>query len=209
MVKAKRGELVALIQTRNTIAYYMSRGECHLLKKMRGSVEGVMLRTLVCFIERFVCIPSHALLVSNYFQAVEGVEDTTSEITELYEKKTGHLTPSQCEFFKTWEGWISAEEKEISKFRKELWTLGAEEREKKGRCFANMIISSSTTPTASTSKLSIHRFTYTLKRKEGGGTLLGGHISKGDPVTISSADVMALSHGFVLELTPDQLVVVC
>lgn len=99
-------------------------------------------------------------------QAVEAVEDHTSPIADMYNAKTEHLTPTQCGFFKQWEHLIALEEQDIIRFRRELWTMGAEEREKTGRCFANMVIvGSGDHPTSKSTKLNIHRHTYTFSRK--------------------------------------------
>jgi len=148
-------------------------------------------------------------------QAVEGVEDYTSEIAELYNLKTGHLTQEQCGFFKQWEALISLEEQEMLRFRKELWLLGSQDREKVGRCFADMIIKEYKLENGpGVSK--IHRHTYTFVRKQlapkiQGRTqpsLLSGHITKGDAVTISiEPNLLALSRGFVLELNPASVIV--
>ncbi|CUA71193.1 DNA replication ATP-dependent helicase Dna2 [Rhizoctonia solani] len=61
-----------------------------------------------------------------------------SPIPKLSDKAT-HLTPSQKTFFAHWETLIALEEQDMVRFRKELWTMGAEEREKHGRCFAHMV----------------------------------------------------------------------
>ncbi|CAE6465876.1 unnamed protein product [Rhizoctonia solani] len=61
-----------------------------------------------------------------------------SPISQLSDK-AAHLTPSQKEFFAHWETLIALEEQDMVRFRKELWTMGAEEREKHGRCFAHMM----------------------------------------------------------------------
>jgi DNA replication ATP-dependent helicase Dna2 len=148
-------------------------------------------------------------------QAVEGVEDNTSEIVELYNLKTGHLTQKQCDFFKQWEALISFEEQEMLRFRKELWLLGSQDREKAGRCFADMVIKEYKLENGpGVSK--IHRHTYTFVRKllaskthaRTQPSLLSGHITKGDAVTISiEPNLLALSRGFVLELNPKSVVV--
>ena len=148
-------------------------------------------------------------------QAVEGVEDNTSEIAELYNHMTGHLTQKQCNFFKKWEALISLEEQEMLRFRKELWLLGSQDREKAGRCFADMVIKESKLENGpGVSK--IHRHTYTFVRKSLASktqariqpSLLSGHITKGDAVTISiEPNLLALSRGFVLELNPRSVVV--
>lgn len=79
---------------------------------------------------------------------MEGVTDISSPIADTYELKTSHLTPPQLEFFKQWERLISLEERDIHRFKKELWTMGAKEREEKGRCFAAMVLDASYDPTA-------------------------------------------------------------
>lgn len=71
-------------------------------------------------------MPSHS-------KAVEQVDDQDSPIADLYVAKTAHLTPDQLEFFRKWEELITFEEQDVSRFASELWTMSAEEREKKGR----------------------------------------------------------------------------
>ncbi|KXN86785.1 DNA replication ATP-dependent helicase/nuclease DNA2 [Leucoagaricus sp. SymC.cos] len=118
--------------------------------------------------------------------AVEHVKDTSSPIADTYDLKTSHLTSSQLDFFKKWERLISLEEKDIHRFKKELWTMGAKEREEKGRCFAGMVLDTAYDPTAPISlqevgyyespsdndeadlinsgKDKIHKFTYRFAR---------------------------------------------
>lgn len=134
----------------------------------------------------------------------------------MYNLKTSHLTPAQCEFFKKWEALISLEEQDLVRFRKELWTMGAKEREEKGRCFSSMVMDDSFQVPSNTLKAalkkdgSISRFTYRFKKADtGGSSLLNGHMSVGDAVTISvEPDLLAFSRGFITELTPQQVVVV-
>lgn len=56
----------------------------------------------------------------------------------MFEDKTGDVTEVHAAFFKKWEKLISLEEQELVRFKKEIWTLGAEERMKLGRCFASI-----------------------------------------------------------------------
>lgn len=93
--------------------------------------------------------------------------------------------------------------------------MGAFEREAKGRCFGSMTIDASycpptlTTP-AKTSK--IHRFTYKfIRARDGAGatrSLLNGHLDSGDAITISvEPDLLALARGFIVNLSPAEVVV--
>lgn len=94
--------------------------------------------------------------------------------------------------------------------------MGAVERELKGRCFSSMVIDTSyeSPPlphgvVAAESK--IHRFTYRFTRLSNDGettSLLNGHISLGDPITVSvEPALLALARGFIIKLTPTDVVV--
>jgi DNA replication ATP-dependent helicase Dna2 len=202
---------------------------------MSACAKDVLQWTDVCYTRRFAL--AHVDINTKLtfgLQAVEGIDDTSSEIAQIFDDKTGHLTQQQCEFFKRWESLISLEEQEMLRFRKELWTMGAEEREKSGRCFANMVMVplSSSASAAGPSSSKMTRFTYTFSRKptlsqakaifsspskpakstaklpNADSSLLSGHITRGDPVTISiEPDFLALSRGYVLELEPEHVTV--
>lgn len=141
--------------------------------------------------------------------------DSTSQIADIYALKTAHLTPAQCDFFKKWEALIALEEQDLLRFRKEIWTMGAAEREDRGRCFSNMALDSSfhSSPLASQGPrdTKIHKFTYrffkaglSLNRS----SLLNGHMSCGDAITVSVEPVLlAFARGFIVELTPTEVVV--
>lgn len=149
---------------------------------------------------------------------MEEVEDTCSPIADLYELKTGHLSKEQARFFKHWENLITLEEQDMIRFRKELWTLGAEEREKMGRCLADMVLDPTFVASTLTKDARIHRYTYRFVRRMRSSSstlsisqsLLHGHITSGEPVMISvSGDprLLALARGFVLELTPREITI--
>ena len=145
--------------------------------------------------------------------------DTDSPIADIYDLKTSHLTPGQTEFFKKWESLISMEEQDLVRFKKELWTMGAEERERFGRCFSNMVLDTSyqhspTKPQATLKKeLKIHQHTYRFVKSSQRATpnstdsLLNGQMNIGDAVTVSvEPDLLAFVRGYILELTPDEVV---
>ena len=98
----------------------------------------------------------------------------------------------------------------MMRFKKELWTLDAGERETLGRCFANMVLDmSSQEEPAHAGASRVHRFTYRFQRcmDVGAESLLNGHMNVGDAVTVSVApDQFALCRGFILELGPKHVV---
>jgi DNA replication ATP-dependent helicase Dna2 len=97
------------------------------------------------------------------------------------------------------------------RFKKELWTLDARERETLGRCFAEMTLDTSSTPETSThaSTSKIHGFTYRFHRPKDASaeSLLNGYMAAGDAVTVSvDPDLFALCRGFILELGPRHVI---
>jgi DNA replication ATP-dependent helicase Dna2 len=99
----------------------------------------------------------------------------------------------------------------MTRFKKELWTLDAVERETLGRCFADMTLDTSSAPekSAHAGANKIHRFTYRFHRPKDASadSLLNGHMSVGDAVTVSVApDLFALCRGFILELGPKHVI---
>ncbi|KAF8876665.1 DNA replication factor Dna2-domain-containing protein [Infundibulicybe gibba] len=210
-VPVSRNELRGLIVARNELAGYTARR--HKPRKAATLHEERFLPPTIDderICKRCFTIDSCML----YRKAVENVVDTTSPIADVYELKTSHLTPAQSEFFKKWEALITLEEQDLARFKKELWTLGAAERELKGRCFGSMVLDTSYSPTPSqhiddaTTEPRIHRFTYRFTRAVNatGGTLLNGHLNEGDPITVSvDPGVLALARGFILNMTPYEI----
>ncbi|KAK0186636.1 DNA replication factor Dna2-domain-containing protein [Armillaria mellea] len=204
-VDVNRNELRGLIMARNEMAGYMVR-------RHEDPPEPFLPPTLD---DERLCKRCYVLdACMLYRKAVENVEDTDSPIADAYSLKTSHLSPSHADFFKQWEHLVSLEESDMGRFKKELWTIGASERETKGRCFSSMAIDSAYRP-ASQSHASrdtkIHQYTYKFLRSSGyktSSSLLNGFLNAGDPVTISvEPHLLALARGFILELTPTDAIV--
>ncbi|SPC64806.1 related to DNA2 - DNA helicase [Ustilago sp. UG-2017b] len=129
-------------------------------------------------------------------------------IADVYEQKTEHLNDVHLDFFRKWDRLLNLEEEDAVRFRMEMWTMTAEQREKVGRCFGNMRLeivpdTSSPGPSGSMRKV-VHRF---VRRhdptQEAEAGLLSGHITVNDPVTISiEPDMLSVAQGFVAKLTP-------
>ncbi|KAJ3553389.1 hypothetical protein NM688_g3640 [Phlebia brevispora] len=205
-VPAARNEIRGLMVARNEMAEYMMRRMGDTPNPARKTNEKSGTKA-----EKDEDALDTCML---YRRAVERVVDETSPIRDIYDLKTGHLTAPQAEFFRTWEALLSMEEQEVVRFRKELWTLQAAEREKKGRCFAEMVLDSTWSPSESLAQRQegkIHRYTFRFVRRGdavGGESLLNGHMSQGDAITVSvEPDLIALGRGFILELAPDAVVV--
>ena len=135
-------------------------------------------------------------------------------LAPTYDLKTGHLTPAQTQFFKDWERLLALEEKDLVRFKKELWTLGAKEREERGRCFGGMVLSS--VGEVSSAKMTeqlgaggewgkeskIHRHTYRFRRSKS-WVMTGGspasekntRASLGSPSSPCSSSARSLLNG--------------
>lgn len=138
--------------------------------------------------------------------------DDSSPIAGIYDAKTSHLTPAQADFFKQWEALIALEEQDGIRFRKELWTMTGQEREEKGRCFNSMVIDSTFFSTNLPSAGKTYRYTYRFVRGDGpafqGQSLLNGHMSAGDAITVSvDPELLAFARGFIMDLAPHDVVV--
>ncbi|KAK0217033.1 AAA domain-containing protein [Armillaria fumosa] len=204
-VDVNRNELRGLIMARNEMAGYMVR-------RHEDPPEPFLPPTLD---DERLCKRCYVLdACMLYRKAVENVEDTNSPIADAYSLKTSHLSPSHAAFFKQWEHLVSLEESDMGRFRKELWTMGASERETKGRCFSSMVIDSTYRPPSqspASRDTKIHQYTYKFLRSSGyriSSSLLSGFLNTGDPVTISvEPHLLALARGFILELTPTDVIV--
>ena len=154
-------------------------------------------------------------------------------LAPIFDLKTGHLTPTQTQFFKDWERLLALEETDLVRFKRELWTLGAKEREDKGRCLGGMVLRDVVGEGSGTKVIGqlgageewgteskIHRYTYRFRRSKwwvmsggpsdsssSGRSLLNGHLSVGDAITVSvEPGLLALARGFILDLTAEEIV---
>lgn len=171
-----------------------------------------------------------------YRKTIEGEDEIPSRrgletLQSIYREKTEHITPNHSAFFTKWESLISLEEREIGKFKKEIWELTAENRRAKGRAFANMEIDKSFDDVRwlKTAKRgsSIHRYTYCFMssississqspRKSRASSsqvvptqsLLSGQMGVGDPVVLSiEGEKLGIAKGFICELSPYRIVI--
>ncbi|KAG6852485.1 hypothetical protein C0991_011583 [Blastosporella zonata] len=212
-VPASRNEIRGLMIVRNEMASYMMRRNGNFREAASSTPEPFLPPTID---DERVCKRCYAFdTCMLYRKAVENVEDTSSPIADIYDLKTSHLTPPRTQFFKQWEALISLEEQDLVRFKKELWTMGAAERELKGRCFGSMVLDETFVPSPTATDVGrtdskIHRFTYRFTRKsvDGGSlSLLNGHMNLGDAVTVSvEPALLALARGFIVKLTPTDVV---
>ena len=91
-----------------------------------------------CCIERSVIGPRlqplQRLTVIHRTQTVENVAtDPEDPLAEIYDRKAGHLTEEDVDFFTKWEHLVTLEEQDIIQNKNQTWTMTAPERERSGR----------------------------------------------------------------------------
>lgn len=118
---------------------------------------------------------------------------------EKFDDLMKHLKPVHQEFFQKWDELITKEEKNVTKLRKELWTMTSTEREKLGRCFAHVVID----PEGENEQEDapkINRFSYAFHKPKAAPafSFADSQISVGEPVVISDEEGhFAFASGYV------------
>jgi len=137
-----------------------------------------------------------------YHKLAEEGDGETSGMKEKFTELVNHLKPTHQDFFKKWDDLLTKEESEMMKFKRELWTMLSTEREKHGRCFANIQLVPGMAMEEINGVSKINRFKYTFKRREGEDkNFSDSHISVGEPIVISDEQGhYALANGYVTEI---------
>ncbi|KAK4158389.1 hypothetical protein C8A00DRAFT_10822 [Chaetomidium leptoderma] len=204
------------------ILYYMENSQTLRIPAIRHELRHMLMQRnmLACYIrERSVQLPPMKRSKNacgkcyaqascfTYHKLADGGDGETSGLGEKFEELVKHLTPTHREFFLKWEDLLTKEEKESQKLRRELWTMVSTEREKVGRCFANVIIEEGS---ASEDKYQakINRFSYTLIKENPapGFSFLESQLTVGEPIVVSDEQGhFALALGFVMAVKKQRI----
>ncbi|KAF3905451.1 hypothetical protein ABW20_dc0103994 [Dactylellina cionopaga] len=139
-----------------------------------------------------------------YHKTMENGTVETSGIGDIFAKETAHLNETHAEFFSKWETLLSKEEKDMEKFRKELWVMTSEERERAGRCFSDLSMIPESAPTSNDNVSKINRFHYRFVKRspQPSFSFLESQIGVGEPIVISDEDGhFALAKGYVVKVS--------
>jgi DNA replication ATP-dependent helicase Dna2 len=184
-IPAIRHELRHMIMQRNMLACYIRERSVQLPPMKRSkNVCGKCYAQASCFI---------------YHKLADGGDGETSGLNEKFNELVKHLTPTHQEFFLKWEDLLTKEEKESQKLRRELWTMVSTEREKLGRCFANVIIEEGSAH-EDKNQAKINRFSYTFIKQSPapGFSFLDSQLTVGEPIVVSDEQGhFALALGYV------------
>lgn len=194
-IPAIRHELMHMLIQRNKLASYVRQRlelppmlkSSHLCKKCYAQTP--------CFV---------------YHRLVDGGNGEKSGMKEKFDDVVKHLTPDHQQFFVKWDGLLTKEEKDIVKFRRELWTMQSSEREKLGRCFGNVIIEAgSSEELKDASKINRYRYTFVKPKPSPGFSFTESQITTGEPIVISDEKGhFALANGYVTSIRKRKIQVV-
>lgn len=184
-IPAIRHELRHMIMQRNQLACHVRERSVQLppMKRSKNTCERCYAKTS-CFI---------------YHKLADDGDGVTSGMDDKFDEVVKHLTPTHKDFFLKWEDLLTKEEKESQKMRRELWTMISTEREKVGRCFANVIIQEGSAH-EDVSKPKINRFQYTLVKENppANFSFMDSQLIVGEPIVVSDEQGhFALALGYV------------
>lgn len=231
-------EIRQMIQQRNRLAGYLHRArhparepqQQHrptILQTQEIEESGLpgMLRNPVkcgrCYAQAS-CFAYHALVENGDADSAGMVDDAKKNHSLIWHEALGHLqlttkdkheSAALREWFTKWDKLLTFEESDISRYRKELWTMSSSDREAVGRCFGNMILAQDLTSTASAlsamgvdgiegSGGRINRYAYRFVRADKpkrGALNEATQLTVGEPVVVSSeTGQWALANGYVV-----------
>lgn len=206
------------------ILYYMETSETIRIPAIRHEVRHMIMQRneLACFVrERHAQLPS---MLKNqnvckgcyakpscfiYHRLADDGTGETSGLKDKFDELVKHLTPQHKEFFLKWDDLLTKEEKESLKFRRELWTMLSTEREKLGRCFANVIIEpGSAYEEQNNPKINRYRYTMIKQAASPDFSFQESQITIGEPIVISDeSGHFALANGYITHVKKHRITV--
>ncbi|KAK9772876.1 putative DNA replication ATP-dependent helicase/nuclease [Seiridium cardinale] len=188
-----RHELRHMIMQRNELACYVRERSVQLPPMKRSTNTcGNCYAKVSCFI---------------YHKLADNGDAESSSMKNKFDEVVKHLTPTHQEFFLKWEDLLTKEEKEGQRLRRELWTMLSSEREKVGRCFANVMIEEGSAHEQKDSP-KINRYTYTFIKDTPapGFSFVDSQLAVGEPIVVSDEQGhFALALGFVTSVRKQRI----
>lgn len=121
---------------------------------------------------------------------------------QKFEELVRNLRVPHQEFFRKWDALLTKEESEMKRFHRELWTMLSEEREKLGRCFANVTVDPGSFKELPGGQ-KINKFQYNLVKHSAPASFsfTESQVTVGEPIVISDEKGhFALANGYVVSV---------
>ncbi|KAJ3565241.1 hypothetical protein NPX13_g7575 [Xylaria arbuscula] len=204
------------------VLYYMETSQTYRIPTIRNELRHMILQRnqLACYVrERSVQLPPMKKSANTcgkcyakvscfiYHKLADDGTGETSGVKGKFEEVVKHLTPTHQEFFLKWERLLTKEEKESQKLRRELWTMVSTEREKVGRCFANVIIEEGSAFEDSDSpKINRYRYAFVKEDANSAFSFLDSQLTVGEPIVVSDeTGHFALALGYVTSVRKQRI----
>ena len=193
-IPAVRRELLQMIMRRNELASYL---------RTKSELPPVLNNSHMCR----KCYAQTSCFVYHKFS-----EDGTGEMLAPkaeYAHLVRNLTSDDQVFFKKWDDLLTKEESEMMRFRRELWSMTSDRRERLGRCFSKVLIE----PGSASEKQDgsrISRFFYSFIKPKGveQSSFLDSQISSGEPIVVSDErGHFALANGYAVNVQKNRVTV--
>ncbi|KKZ68460.1 DNA replication ATP-dependent helicase Dna2 [[Emmonsia] crescens] len=187
-IRAIRSEIRQMIQQRNRLAEFICK---------KSDLPPMLKKPRICN----QCYAKNACFI--YHKVMDDGDEESSGMGSSFLEVVGHLTPSHQIFFKKWDALLTMEERDIMKFRRELWTMLSNEREGVGRCFGNVMVEPGSAY-EETDVPKINRFRYTFFKHQPPSNFSFGdsQLSVGEPIVVSDEKGhFALANGYVTNIS--------
>ncbi|KAL7946092.1 DNA replication factor Dna2 domain-containing protein [Trichoderma barbatum] len=192
-IPAIRHELRHMVMQRNQLACYIRERSVQLPPMLKSKhMCGKCYAKTSCFI---------------YHRLADDGNGESSGMNEKFDEVIKHLTPKHQDFFIKWENLLTKEEKEGKKTKRELWTMTSTEREKKSRCFSDVIIEEGSA-SVDEDNPRINRYHYTFIKREPppNFTFIGSELTVGEPVVVSDEEGhYALAIGYITSVRKQRI----
>ena len=205
------------------ILYYMEKSEVARIPLIRHEIRHMVMQRneLACSMRQreglppmlknpHTCDRCYAKVSCfTYHKLTEGGDGETSGLQEKFDALVRHLSPAHQVFFSHWDSLLSKEESEMLKFRRELWTMLSGEREKLGRCFANVsLLPGSESEEQGSSKINRYRYIFRKLQAPPDFSFTAPQITTGEPIVISDEKGhYALAKGYVVSVNKRSITV--
>ncbi|KAL1644659.1 DNA replication endonuclease-helicase Dna2 [Diplodia intermedia] len=200
------------------VLYYMESADTSRIPAIRREIRQMIIQRneLACYVRERLQLPpltsdSHqcnrCYAQETCFLYHRLSEDGTGETLGMpakqkFEELVRSLKVPHQQFFQKWDLLLTREESQMKRFHRELWTMLSEEREKLGRCFANVVVDPGSFKELPEGQ-KINRFQYNLIKHNAplGFSFAESQIAVGEPIVISDENGhFALANGYVISV---------
>ncbi|OJD38618.1 dna replication atp-dependent helicase dna2 [Diplodia corticola] len=200
------------------VLYYLESADTSRVPAIRNEIRQMIIQRneLACYVRERLQLPpmttdSHqcnkCYAQETCFLYHRLAEDGTGETLGMpakqkFEELVRNLKVPHQEFFRKWDLLLTREESQMKRFCRELWTMLSDEREKLGRCFANVVVDPGSFKYLPEGQ-KINQFQYNLVKHNApvGFSFAESQIAVGEPIVISDEKGhFALANGYVISV---------